>query len=633
MFKNHKKKGTRSKLKRSILGGVLVFASLLGNAQFRIEPPNWWVGMKDTTLQLMVHGPEIGLYEASLNYPGVAITHVHSADSPNYLFIDLALTAATLPGTLELRFTAKGKRKKTISYDLLARTRNTMAFQGFDASDAIYLITPDRFANGDPTNDVVDGLLESKVDRSHDYARHGGDIRGIIKHLDYIQNLGFTAIWPSPLLTNDMPEQSYHGYAITDYYEVDPRFGTLNDYLELAETARSKGIKLIMDQVLNHCGSNHWWMADLPFSNWINKQEYLSWGEEAPNTNHRRTVNQDPYASDTDKKGMDQGWFVPAMPDLNTMNPFLGQYMIQNSIWWIETLGLGGIRQDTYPYINKEFSAAWAGAITREYPDFSIVGEEWSYNPLLVGYWQDGAVNRDGYRSNLKSSMDFPLQRTLTGALTEKEQWDTGLVRLYEALANDFHYAHPENLLLFGDNHDMDRIFTQLGEAPELLEMALSYIALAPRIPQMYYGTEIQMQNSAKPGDHGLIRTDFPGGWEGSEINGFNGNGLNESQLQTQKTLKKLLDFRKNNDVIHSGETLHFAPENGIYVLVRLIEDKKIVLILNKNEAPVLLDLARFNELNLKGQRLRSVLDDDHFTWNTMLTLERKGAFVLTNLP
>lgn len=616
-----------------VFAAVLILTPLFSRAQVRMEPPNWWVGMQDTTLQILLHGKDLGAYNVALDYPGVILLETHKANSPSYLFVDLVIAADAAPGTLRFELTAPGKRKIRLDYPLLQRVREPEQFKGFDASDVIYLITPDRFANADSGNDVVEGLQETRVDRSNDYARHGGDIQGIINHLDYIQELGFTAIWPSPLLTNDMPEQSYHGYAITDFYEVDPRFGTLENYLQLAEQGRERGIKLIMDQVLNHCGRNHWWMADLPFTDWINMQDYLAAGLDVPNTNHRRTVNQDPYASVVDSKLMDEGWFVPSMPDLNVTNPFLGRYMIQNSIWWIETLGLGGIRQDTYPYINKYFSAAWAGAILKEYPSFSIVGEEWSYNPLLVGYWQDGANNGDGYKSNLPASMDFPLQRTLSGALTESERWDTGLVRLYEALANDFYYPNPLQLLLFGDNHDMDRLFTQVGESPELLEMALAYIAVAPRIPQLYYGTEIEMQNSAKPGDHGLIRTDFPGGWAGSTQNGFTGEGLTAQQLKTQQTLKTLLNFRKEHTEIHNGSTLHFAPERGTYLLARKRDNQTVLLIINKNNEPITLDLERFSELNLEGKILTDVISGVQFTWNKNLTLSRKGAYVLTPTP
>lgn len=595
-----------------------------------MEPPNWWVGMQNHTLQLMLHGKDIGGYEVSLDYPGVSLQKIHTAKSSSYLFLDLEISEEAQPGNLIFELTAKGKRKRKLEYPLQQRNRPKTQFQGFDTSDVIYLITPDRFANGDPANDVVEGTREMRLDRSDDYARHGGDIQGIINGLDYLSDMGFTAIWPSPLLINDMPEQSYHGYAITDFYRVDPRFGDLEKYLELADAARNRGIKLIMDQVLNHCGREHWWMKDLPFPDWINLQEYYEKGLDVPNTNHRRTVNQDPYASQGDAELMDQGWFVPTMPDLNVTNPYMGRYMIQNSIWWIETLGLGGIRQDTYPYINKEFSASWAGAIMQEYPNFSIVGEEWSYNPLLVGYWQDGANNRDGYESNLTSSMDFPLQKTLSGSLVEPERWDTGLVRLYEALANDFYYAHPERIMLFGDNHDMDRIFTQVGESPELLEMALAYMLVAPRIPQIYYGTEIQMQNSSKPGDHGLIRTDFPGGWEGSPQNAFTGEGLSESQIKTRETLKKLLNFRKESEAIQRGRTLHFAPENGVYVLTRILGDQKVVLILNKNDESVKLNLSRFSELGLQGKTVKDISRGDSFIWDNAIELNHKGAYILT---
>jgi glycosidase len=603
---------------------------LNSRAQVRMEPPNWWVGMQNHTLQLMLHGKDIGGYEVSLDYPGVSLQKIHTAKSSSYLFLDLEISEEAQPGNLIFELTAKGKRKRKLEYPLQQRNRPKTQFQGFDTSDVIYLITPDRFANGDPANDVVEGTREMRLDRSDDYARHGGDIQGIINGLDYLSDMGFTAIWPSPLLINDMPEQSYHGYAITDFYRVDPRFGDLEKYLELADAARNRGIKLIMDQVLNHCGSEHWWMKDLPFPDWINLQEYYEKGLDVPNTNHRRTVNQDPYASQGDAELMDQGWFVPTMPDLNVTNPYMGRYMIQNSIWWIETLGLGGIRQDTYPYINKEFSASWAGAIMQEYPNFSIVGEEWSYNPLLVGYWQDGANNRDGYESNLTSSMDFPLQKTLSGSLVELERWDTGLVRLYEALANDFYYAHPERIMLFGDNHDMDRIFTQVGESPELLEMALAYMLVAPRIPQIYYGTEIQMQNSSKPGDHGLIRTDFPGGWEGSPQNAFTGEGLSESQIKTRETLKKLLNFRKESEAIQRGRTLHFAPENGVYVLTRILGDQKVVLILNKNDESVKLNLSRFSELGLQGKTVKDISRGDSFIWDNAIELNHKGAYILT---
>ena len=596
----------------------------------RVEPPNWWVGFQENTVQLLIKEDGISEYTPEVDYPGVSIKEVHKADSPNYLFIDLLIWPTAEAGSFELVFKAKGKKKLRHTYELKSRNRSSEEFAGFDSSDVIYLITPDRFANGDASNDIVKGLKEEKIDRSDDYARHGGDIKGITQHLDYIDEMGFTAIWSCPLLTNDMPRTSYHGYAITDLYQIDPRFGDLEDYLTLSKEASGKGIKLIMDQVANHCGSEHWWMKDLPFNDWVNYQKPFKDGEKTTYSNHRRTSNQDIYASEIDRKEMADGWFTDSMPDLNQRNPFMATYLTQNSIWWIEMAGLGGIRQDTYPYPDKEFMADWAGAIMREYPNFSIVGEEWSYNPLLVAYWQRGAQNKDGYESNLRSSMDFPMQRQIVQALNEEESWDKGLVKLYEGLANDFHYPNPSDLLIFPDNHDMDRIHTQMGEDMVLTQMALACVLTLPRIPQVYYGTEILMQNSAKPGDHGLIRTDFPGGWEGDEVNAFSGEGLEKEQKEMQEFCKSLLQFRKSSTAIHSGKTVHFAPEDGIYVLFRSLDGETVMVVINKNEDPVSLDLDRFSEMKLEGKSLTNVITGEEFTWGETLELKSKGALILS---
>ena len=608
---------------------LLTLLTYSASAQLeRVEPPNWWIGFKDGSLQLLVKGNGISSYAPSLECPGVSIEKVHKGDSENYLFIDLLITPQAEAGRFELQFQAKGKKKLIYEYELKSRTRRSEEFLGFDSSDVIYLITPDRFANGDPDNDIVKGMKEERIDRTDDYARHGGDIKGITSHLDYIDDMGFTAIWPCPLLTNDMASSSYHGYAITDLYQIDPRFGQMQDYLDLSEQAAERGIKIIMDQVANHCGSEHWWMKDLPFKDWVNYQEDLG-KEDKTFSNHRRTANQDAYASDLDKKRMNDGWFVNSMPDLNQRNPFMAKYLVQNSIWWIETAKLGGIRQDTYPYPDKQFMSDWAGAIMREYPNFSIVGEEWSYNPLVVGYWQTGARNKDGYESNLRSPMDFPMQRLIVEALNEKEAWNTGLVKIYEGLANDFHYASPEDLMVFPDNHDMDRIHTQLNEDPLLTRMAVTYLLSLPRIPQIYYGTEILMQNSAKPGDHGLIRTDFPGGWEGDKVNAFTGEGLSTDQKEMQDYLRKLLNYRKSSKAIHHGKTKHFAPEQGVYVIFRYEGDETVAVFLNKNDEPMELDLERYNEMGLEGKEVENVWTGEKLIWKDRLQLNR-GVLVLT---
>jgi len=603
----------------------------------RIEPPNWWIGFENDTLQLLVHHENIGAYTPSIHYNGVEIAKVSKANnSVNYLFLDLIISKNTSAGTFPIVFKNAEGNVLRQSYELKLRETPAEDYVGFDSADAIYLITPDRFANANPNNDSVEGLNETKVDRKNGYARHGGDIQGILNHLDYISKMGFTAIWPSPLLTNDMKSGSYHGYAMTDFYEVDPRFGNLADYQQLTRQARAKGIKIIMDQVANHCGLEHWWMQDLPFKDWVNLQENYEkhlddWGNKYTiNSTHRRSTNQDRYASLFDKNANAEGWFVYTMPDLNQRNPFMAKYLIQNSIWWIETLGLGGIRQDTYPYPDKNFMSHWAGAIMTEYPNFSIVGEEWSLNPLLIGYWLQGANNPDGYKSNLKSTMDFAMQAKVVEAMNEDESWDKGLVKIYEGLANDFHYASPKDIMVFPDNHDMSRIFTQMEGDITKTKMAIATYAVLPRIFQMYYGTEILMNDFDQPGDHGLIRTDFPGGWDGDSKNAFTGKNLSSEEQDMQDFVGTLLNYRKTSDAIHQGKTMHFAPENGVYLLFRIQEDETVVLILNKNDQPITLDLKRFAEIGLNGKSLKKIFSEERILWNNTLTLKQKGVTLLT---
>jgi glycosidase len=622
---------------RGLLMAGYLFMAFAGDLpgqenKVRVEPPNWWVGMHNSSLQLLLYGPDLARYTPSLGPEGPKLEAWHPGASPNYLFVDMDLGEVAKPGTFLITLRREGYPKIDLTYELKGREWPAEEIRGFDASDVVYLITPDRFANGNPDIDIVPGLKERKIDRKDDYARHGGDIRGIIDHLDYIEEMGFTAIWSSPLLINDMPRDSYHGYAITDFYRVDPRFGTLSEYRELSDRARAKGIKLIMDQVVNHCGLSHWWMEDLPFRDWIHYQEAFQIGAPFTVTNHRRTVNQDPYASRSDTELMNQGWFVPSMPDLNQSNPFMATYLIQNSIWWVETLGLGGIRQDTYPYPEKAFMASWARAIMEEYPNFNIVGEEWSYNPLLVGYWQHGAVNRDTYQSYLRTTMDFPLQKALVESLTSEESWNSGLILLYEALANDFYYIRPSDIMMFGDNHDMDRLLTQMGDSVLKTKMALAYILTVPRIPQIYYGTEVLLKNTDKPGDHGLIRTDFPGGWEGDPKNGFTGQGMSKEELGLQDYLRRLLQYRKRSPALQEGETLHFVPENGVYLLARRKGQETVVMVMNKNEEAVTIPLERFRELGLDGKTVRDLISDKKLQWSESLLLDAPGAYIFTTM-
>ena len=610
--------------KNSVFVIMFLLFSFRGLTQVeRIEPMNWWVGMKNQALQLLVHGEKIGEATPIINYAGVNIKKISKGESLNYLFIDLEISKTTKPGSFPIIFRKGGKTVSSYNYTLLPRAKDAGQLKGFTSSDVIYLITPDRFANGDVSNDVVSSMREKKIDRKNDYGRHGGDIRGIIDHLDYIADMGYTAIWPTPLLENDMPGSSYHGYAITDYYKVDPRFGTFAEYKELADKAKQRGLKLIFDGVVNHSGSYYWWMKDLPFHNWVNYPDSIQI------TNHRRTVNQDMYASVADKELMVKGWFVKQMPDLNQQNPFLAAYLIQNSIWWIETLGLGGIRQDTYPYSQKKFLEQWTCQIMNEYPNFSIVGEEWSTNPLIASYWQKGKQNNSNYNGCLKSTMDFPMQSILVQALTEPETWDKGFPKLYEGLANDFVYANPKDLLVFGDNHDMDRLFTQLKNDPDLMQMALCYLLTIRGIPQIYYGTEVLIENTSKPGDHGLIRTDFPGGWKDDTVNGFTGTGLTKDQQRIQSLLKTLLNWRKNKQVIHNGNTMHFAPAKGVYVYFRYDKKETVMVVMNKNAESTSINTNRFAEIVNNKKQAINVLTGEQFLFDSELSLPSKATLIL----
>jgi glycosidase len=474
-------------------------------------------------------------------------------------------------------------------YELKNREPNSASRKGFDGSDVIYLITPDRFVNGNPANDAVAGMKELP-NRTHMNGRHGGDIQGIKNSLDYLSKLGFTSVWLNPVLENNMTQVSYHGYSTTDFYKVDSRYGTNEEYRELGKAVHQKGMKLMMDMIFNHIGSEHWWMDDMPSADWLN------YYPEYKITSHRRTVNQDPYASEADKRLMADGWFVPSMPDLNQRNPFVSNYLIQNSIWWTEYLGLDGIRMDTYPYPDKFAMADWTKRIMDEYPDFYIVGEEWTTNPAVVSYWQKGKINQDGYVSYLPGLMDFPLNNAVVQGLKNPETWGGGLITIYESLANDFLYADPDKLVIFPDNHDMSRIYTQLGENYDLLKMSIAYYATTRGIPQIFYGTEILMSNPGTE-EHGVIRSDFPGGWAGDQVNAFTGAGLTTQQKQAQDFFSKILNWRKYSEVIHSGKLKHFAPEDGVYVYFRYNQSGKVMVVLNKNTSEKSLDTSRFSEI------------------------------------
>ena len=587
----------------------------------RVEPPFWYADMKNPKLQLLVYGENIGDLKPTIKEKGIIIEQVHQVENPDYLFIDLNIAKGTKAGTFKIKFKRKKKTVLTQKYELKQRIKGSADRKSFTNSDVIYLITPDRFANGNPQNDRVNSLKQAP-NRADEHGRHGGDIQGIIDHLDYIKEMGFTSIWLNPVLENDQAEWSYHGYSTTDYYKVDPRFGSNEEYIKLSEEAAKRGMGMIMDIIVNHCGSEHWWMRNPPTKDWFNYQDQPYQG-----TNHRKFSLLDPYTAPSDRKIMTEGWFVETMPDLNQRNALMSTYLIQNSIWWIEYANLYGIRQDTYSYPFREFMTDWTCAIMEEYSNFNIVGEEWVDDAAIIAYWQKGKTNPDGYTSCLPSVMDFPMNMLLAKSFTEPEEWGKGLVRLYENLGKDFHYADPMNLVVFPDNHDMSRIFTQVNEDYDLYKMAMTYILTMRGIPQIYYGTEILMHNREST-SHGIIRTDFPGGWAGDQVDAKTQKGLTDQQKEAQNWVKNLLAWRKNQPVIHSGKLMHYEPRNGVYVYFRYNDESSVMVVFNKNEKEIELDLKRF-ELRLKSfESAKEVLSEQSFELGGSFKLPPRSALI-----
>ena len=584
-----------------------------------LEPPFWWVGMADNKLQLMVHGKNISDLEPEIFHTGIEINQVHRLSNPNYLFIDLFLSEEAMPGEFDIIFNEEGQPKTKYNYTLLKREPDSDGRQGFSPADVIYLITPDRYANGDPGNDSSSQLKE-KQNRLKKNGRHGGDIQGIIDHLDYISDMGFTQIWLNPVLENDQHTYSYHGYSTTDYYNIDARFGNNELYKVLSKEAKKRGIGLVMDLILNHIGSEHWWMKDLPTIDWINNDGKFV------RSNHIHESVHDPHLTESQRDLFTSGWFVETMPDLNQNNTFLENYLIQNSIWWIEYADLSGFRIDTYPYIDKNFLSIWSKRISTEYPRFNFVGEEWSSNPTMVSYWQKGSNRYDDYDSYIPSMMDFPLQEALVNGLLGNEDWNSGIVDIFRVISNDFQYGDPYNLVVFAGNHDMKRIYSQLNEQMDLYKMAMTIINTVRGIPQIYYGTEIAMSST---GDHGALRKDFPGGWPGDKVNAFTGISLNNKELEAQNFIRKLLNWRKENIAITMGNMIHYPVKNGIYVYFRSYNEALVMVIINNNKRSKRIDPNRFNEVIAEKKQGISILDNKVYDLTTKINLPGKGALIL----
>ncbi len=554
----------------------------------RVDPPFWWTGMKNPNLQIMIYGDQIADYQITLDQSNL-LKKVNKVENKNYIFLDLTIPDNLESNTLKINLKKSGKTVETINYELKERIKSKNQHQGFDNSDVIYLLMPDRFSNGNQNNDSAPDMLE-KANRDNPDSRHGGDIQGILNHLDYFNELGVTALWINPLLENNQETYTYHGYAITDHYRIDPRYGNNQDYIDLVSKAHQKDLKIVKDVVLNHCGINHWWVSDLPSEDWIHQFK------EFTRSNFRSPVISDPYASKYDFNLQQNGWFDTNMPDLNQKNQFLLNYLIQNTIWWVEYSGLDGIRLDTQPYSDKDMVALWAKKVRYEYPDLTILGEAWLQKIPITAYWQERGNNSKGYSSNIPVVTDFPLHYAITQAFSEDQTWTDGMAKLYYVLAQDFVYENPMNTLVFLDNHDVNRIYSSLGEDLNKLKMAIAFQLTTRGIPSVYYGSELLMKGFEHE-SHGKMRMDFPGGWTQDKINAFSKEGLTDQQNELLDYYSKILKWRQNQTVIHYGKLTHFIPENNIYVYFRYDENNSIMVILNNNEEAQNIDTKRFSEI------------------------------------
>ena len=605
----------------------------------RIEPTNWFVGMKDPSLQLMVYGRNVRDAEVTTSYAGVKIDSLVRLESPNYLLVYLN-TAGAQPGVMTLNFKV-GKLAMEVKYELKAREMSGDQRMGFTNADVLYMLMPDRFANGNPSNDRVAGMRSQVCDRNKPSYRHGGDLEGIRQHLDYLTDLGVTALWFTPVLENDSPESpwndTYHGYATTNYYRVDPRFGTNDDYRRLVDEAHSKGLKVVMDMIFNHCGFEHPWVADMPSNDWFNTHEWLqeskgtsdSRGTSFMQTSYKLAPVLDPYASEYDKKQTVEGWFVSTMPDLNQNNPHVMNYLIQNSIWWIETVGIDGIRMDTYPYAFAGPMARWMKTIDKEYPNFNVVGETWFEEPPYTAAWQrDSKIAREN--SYLKTVMDFSFYACMDSARIERTdgQW-RGFNRVYNSLVFDYLYPNPSSVMAFIENHDTDR-FLKDGKDDLTLKQALALLLTINRIPQLYYGTEVLM-NGTKQVTDGNVRKDFPGGFPGDAHNAFTAQGRTQEENDMFNWLRALLHWRKGpgNDVITKGKQTQFLPYNGVYVVARRYNGKTVMTIVNGTDENATMPVRRYAEIIGNALVARDIPTSNHVSLVSDIKLTPRQTLVL----
>jgi len=590
-----------------------------GQTVKRVEPLSWWTNMK-TPLQIMFYGDDLAGCDLTVKGDGLKIKAIHKADSKNYLFVDVDVVRA---GDYTFQFRRGGGKLVSVAYHIAERREGSAQRGSFSSADLIYLVMPDRFANGDPSNDNAAGTAE-KVDRNEYFGRHGGDIQGLIDHLDYMQDLGVTALWATPVLLDNEPKESYHGYACADYYHVDPRLGTNDLYRELVAEIHKRGMKMIMDMVTNHCGAAHWWMQDLPFNDWINQFATFT------RTKHTKGAFADPNGSQYDRTMLTSGWFDTPMPDMNLRNPYVLQYFKQVAVWWIEWANLDGLRVDTYPYNDIVAMPKWTNAIRNEYPNINIVGECWSTSPVEVAWWDGATVNRDGYNSGLPAVMDFPLMGGMTDALKDDTDGKTFPIQnIYNVLIEDFVYTDPRRLLIMLANHDTPRLADLMKQDPKKVELALALLATMRGIPQMYVGDELMFVSKDVKFGHGSARIDFPGGWKEDKVDLFDSTQRSAAQNDVFDYARKLFNWRKTADVVHNGRTLHFFPSDNCYTYFRYDNKNVVMVVINAMPVPEDVEWVKMKEITATLKEGKDVITGKKVVANQPLTVDAGTAMIV----
>ncbi len=583
---------------------------ILSCAAQDVYPISWFTGMRDPSLQLMIHGKNVGKARSVvINWPGITVKKVQAVENPNYLFVDLVIGAAASAGSLSIRLQGPGL-SSYIAWELKAKNPGdgTTRIQGVTQADFIYLLMPDRFANGDPSNDSYPEMRDTIADRRDPFSRHGGDLAGIAQHLDYIKSLGVTTIWPTPVTENDMPRttesasrrSTYHGYAFTDQYHVDRRFGGNAAYKKLIDSAHAKGLKFMQDAVYNHVGTDHWFIRDLPMKDWVNQWPVYT------NTSYRDQPEVDPYASNVDRELSVSGWFTPFMADLNQRNPYVSNFLIQYAIWQTEEFGIDGWRVDTYFYSDRDFLNRINSALLKEFPKLTVFGEASVQSVINSAYFTQNNLDV-GFKHNLYGVLDFPMYYAFSDGVRQRFGWGEGVTRVYNTLAQDIAYKDPTHNCIFLDNHDMDRFYSVAGENYQKYKMGINWLLTLRGVPQLYYGTEILMKNFKDPTD-AEVRRDFPGGFPGDTVNKFVRQGRTDAEQAALTYVSALANFRKTSAAITAGNLMQYVPVNGIYVYFRYTDKQTIMVISNTSADAVKPDWARFSERAAHFSKCRNVV-------------------------